>query len=125
MKKYLYVFLALLSFSSVTASAQSKPTEQQIRSLICHKWKAAAMELQGKEIPMTVEEMYIAFLPDGTYVSSQEGYKSSGKWVYIHNTRTVITGGILKKIVAIDDKQLKFRSKMDGQEVIVTMNRID
>ena len=125
MKKLIYVCCALLSFSSFNASAQSKPAEQAIRRLLCHKWKAATLEMQGKETLTATEEMYIAFLPDGTYVSSQEGHKGSGKWVYIHNTMTVITGGILKKIVKINDRQLKFKSKMDGQVVIVTFNRLD
>ena len=83
------------------------------------------MEMQGKQIPAEGTAMYIAFLPDGRYVSIQEGHKGSGKWTYIHNTMTVITGGILKKILKLDNRQLQFKSKMDGQDVIVTLQRVD
>lgn len=83
------------------------------------------MEMQGQQVPTDGSTMYIAFLTDGTYVSIQEGHKGSGKWTYIHNTKTIITGGILKKILKIDNQQLQFKSKMDGQDVIVTLKRID
>ena len=93
--------------------------------MLCHKWKVVSMQMQGKQFPAEGEEMYITFLPDGTFVDSQEGHKASGKWTYVHSTMTVTTGGIAKKILKIDDKQLQFKSKMDGQIVIVTVKRVD
>jgi hypothetical protein len=81
--------------------------------------------MQGQQVPTDGSTMYIAFLADGTYVNIQEGHKGSGKWTYIHNTMTIITGGILKKILKIDDQQLQFKSKIDGQDVIMTLKRVD
>ncbi|THU38178.1 hypothetical protein FAM09_15980 [Niastella caeni] len=128
MKKYLFIFFTLLAAASFNANAQSKLTEQEVKELLCHKWKAVIMEIQGKQYNVEKEEdeLFLTFLKDGTFIDSQEGNKSAKiKWTYTHSTMTLNTGGVLKKIFKIDDKELKFKSKMDGQNVIVTFKRVD
>lgn len=125
MKKYLLIFLAILSFLSFYAHGQSKLTEQEVKSMLCHKWQPVSMEVEGEQISLD-EELYITFLANGTFIEFQEGDQASkSKWTYNHNTMTVTTGGVAKKILRIDDKQLKFKSNMDGQTAIVTLKRVD
>ena len=125
MKAYLFIFFTVLASSSFHAIGQSKLTEQEVKAMLCHKWKAITMELQGEHM-VADENIYITFLKDGTFIDSQEGYTSQkSKWTYTHSTMTVTTGGVLKKILKIDDKELKFKSKMDGQTITVTLKRVD
>ena len=125
MKKYFSIFFILLSFLSFNAHGQPKLTEQEVKSMLCHKWQVLSMEVEGEQMSAD-EEIYITFLANGTFIDSQEGDQSSkSKWTYSHNTMTVTTGGVAKRILNIDDKQLKFKSKMGGQTAIMTLKRVD
>jgi len=125
MKKYLFIFFILLASSSFDAIGQSSLTEQEVKTMLCHKWQAMTMEIQGEKISAD-EDLYITFLKNGTFIDSQEGNNEPNeKWTYTHSTMTITTGGIIKKILKIDDKQLKLRTKMEGQNTIVTLKRVD
>jgi hypothetical protein len=100
-------------------------TEQETRTLLCHKWKAVSIEIQGEKESQD-EDLYITFLKDGTFIDSDNGNKpSKEKWTYNHKTKTLITGDIIKKIVTINEKELKLSTEMDGQNIIVTLKRVD
>jgi len=93
--------------------------------MLCHKWKAVSIEVQGKtELPD--EDLYITFFKDGTFKDSQEGVKTSKeKWSYKHETMTLTTGNVTKKILTINEKELKLSTKIDDEVMIVTLKRAD
>jgi hypothetical protein len=124
MKTYLFIFFTVLASSAFNAIGQSKLTEQDVKALLCHKWKVVIMEVEGEQHKVD-EDLYITFLKDGTFIDSQDGNKPPKlKWTYNHSTMTVKTGGVLK-ILKIDDKELKLKSIDDGKPIGVTLKRVD
>ena len=120
-----FSFFILLLILSLSSFSQSKPTEQQIKTMLCHKWKVSTIESQGEKLPAE-EDVYITFRKDGTFIDSQEGGKpSDNKWTYNHKTTTLTTGDVSKKILRITEKELKLSAKMDGQNMILTLKRVD
>ena len=96
MKKYLPL-VSLLLILSLSSVSQSKPTEEKVKKMLCHKWKAVSMETHGKK-ELADEVLYITFLKDGTFIESEEGTEpSEEKWSYKHETMTLTTGDIPKR----------------------------
>jgi hypothetical protein len=124
MYKYLS-FLSILMIISLSSISQSNPTEEKVKNMLCHKWKAISIEIQGeKELPE--EDLYITFLKDGTFIDSQEGTNpSKEKWKYNHEKMTLTTGDVTKKILTITEQVLKLSSKMADEIVIVTLKRVN
>lgn len=115
----------MLLILSISAIGQSKPTEEKVKTMLCHKWKAVSFEIQGKK-ESPDENLYITFFKDGTFIDSQDGAKSSKeKWYYNHETMTLTTGDVSKKIITINEKELKLSTKMDDEIMIVTLKRVD
>jgi hypothetical protein len=83
------------------------------------------MESEGKKISPG-ENMYITFLKDGTFIDSEEEDNSSNnKWSYDHKKMVLTTGDVSKKILRITEKELKLSGKMDGQNTVMTLKRVD
>jgi hypothetical protein len=124
MHKY-HSLLSILLIVSLSSFSQSRLTEKETKSLLCHKWKTVSIEIQGEKEPQD-DDLYITFLEDGTFIDSEEGDKrSKEKWIYNHKTRTITTGDVLKKILTINEKELKLSTTMDGQNMIITLKRVD
>ena len=118
-------FLSILLIVSLSSICQSRLTEQEIKNLLCHKWKAVSIEIQGEKESQD-EDLYITFLKDGTFIDSEEGNKpSKEKWTYNHKTMTITTGDIIKKILTINEKELKISTKMDGESIILSLKRVE
>ena len=118
-------FLSILLIVSLSSICQSRLTVHEIKNLLCHKWKAVSIEIQGEKESQD-EDLYITFLKDGTFIDSEEGNKTSKeKWNYNHKTMTITTGDIIKKILTINEKELKISTKMDGESIILTLKRVD
>jgi hypothetical protein len=49
-----------LASSSFDAIGQSNLTEQEVKTMLCHKWKAMTMEIQGEKISAD-EDLYITY----------------------------------------------------------------
>ncbi|HEX8505419.1 MAG TPA: hypothetical protein VF630_08630, partial [Hymenobacter sp.] len=57
-KFYLLTFVTLLTTLSIAAVGQSKAphkTEQEIKMMLCHKWKLTHMETGGKRMKLPPE----------------------------------------------------------------------
>ena len=120
-----FLFLSILLTTSISSISQSTPTEQETRTLLCHKWKAISIEIQGEKESQD-EDLYITFLKNGTFIDSEEGNKpSKEKWTYNHKTMTITTGDIIKKILTINEKELKISTKMDGESIILSLKRVE
>lgn len=95
MKRSLSVFiLSFVLLFSVTANDNlNKLTEQEIKTLLCQKWKLNFLEYKGnkKEIPSKVPASFLVFLPDGKLEEYEGKNKYSGTWSYNHATKTITT----------------------------------
>ncbi|MGG9972441.1 hypothetical protein ACQ33O_11665 [Ferruginibacter sp. SUN002] len=124
MHKYLF-FLSILMVISLSAISQSNPSEEKVKTMLCHKWKAVSIEVQGeKELPE--EDLIITFLIDGTFIDSQEGTKpNKEKWEYNHEKMTITTGDVKKKILTINEHELRLSTNIADEIMIVTLKRVD
>ena len=95
MKKiFLSVILTTILFATTNASdALNTLSEQQVKTMLCHKWKLTYLEYKGKkkDIPTNVPESFIGFLADGTLYQTEGKMKYTGTWTYNHATKTVTT----------------------------------
>ena len=123
MKAYLFIFFTVLASSAFNAIGQSKLTEQEVKTLLCHKWKLVIMEVQGEQHNVD-DDLFLTFLKDGTFIDSQDGNKPQKKWTYNHSTMTVKAVGAFK-ILKIDDKGLKLKPIEDKEIISVTLKRVD
>lgn len=123
MKKILLIlFLSVIIFSN-DAICQLK--ESEVRVMLCHKWKAATIESEGKRMKFPLGEEYtMAFLSDGTFLDVDDQKKiSKGKWTYVHAKMTITIRGGIKKILKINRNELKIQS--DAEDTIITLKRAD
>src|SRR5436190_22078968 len=97
MLKKLSIF-SILVILSLSSYSQSKPTEQQIKTMLCHKCKAVAIESHGEKV-LATEDLYITFLKDGTFIDSQGHDPSNVKWTLNYKTMTLTTKDVVKKIL--------------------------
>lgn len=131
MKLVFIITLALFSTISSTAFAQAtKPqkTESEVKKSICHKWQVVSMQIQGEHVPMDAGEdlYYLTFLQNGTFIDSQDDSSpSDNKWTYNHKTSSITTGGVVKKIVLIEEKKLVLSANMDGGKTLITLKNVD
>ena len=91
MKIYLFVLPFLLASLSFKAVGQSTLTEQQVKTMLCHKWKAISMKVQGEQIPAD-EDVYITFLINGTFTDSQEDEKARLRVNFYLFSRQILLG---------------------------------
>jgi len=135
MRNLLFIFILVLPFvSSSTAFSQTKTppkTEQEIKTLLCHKWKLTAMEAKGQkvELPPDMGNSFVSFKNDGTLVETDEGKDYQGRWTYDHRTMTLTTNdkdGIEnQKIVKISEVELIIKSKWQEITMNLIMKRVD
>ena len=133
-KTILLILLIFTIINSQAVFAQTKPqsqTEQEIKTMLCHKWKLTHMETQGERnsLPPDMGESYMLLKSDGTLIETDEGKDYQGKWAYDHKTMTLKTDdkdGVEKhKIIKITDTELIIKSKFDGMAMNMIMKRID
>lgn len=122
MKKLLLsVLLTAFVYSGIYANdAITSLSEQQLKTMLCHKWKLTFLEYQGKrkEIPQNVPASYIGFLSDGTMYQIEGKMNYKGTWTYNHATKTITTidkdGTELHTIVELNDQQFVMNGKYKG-----------
>jgi hypothetical protein len=135
MRKLLFISIltlhTTLSITSFGQSTASQKTEQEVKNMLCHKWKVSQMEVQGKRIgfPPDWDASIITFNNDGTLIEVSEGKSYQGKWTYEHKTMSIITNdkdGIEKQqILKITSNQLIIKSKYQEMPMNLIMQRID
>ena len=135
MNKTLILFLfALLAALSNTVSGQSKVpqrTAQDIKSMLCHKWKLTHMEANGKRmaLPPEMGEATVTFKSDGTLIETDEGQKFGGKWTYFHKSMTLLIddkdGKQKQNILKLTPTQLILKSDYKGLSMNMIMKKID
>lgn len=95
MKKIILFTFLLASISSTIFANDviNKLSEQEIKTMLCHKWKLTFLEFKGKkkDIPANVPASFIGFLPDGTFYQLDGKQKYNGTWTYSHSTKTITT----------------------------------
>ena len=121
--------LAILLFINLSALAQPK-TEQEVRSLLCHKWKVTHMETAERKVAVPAEyELYMDIRSNGTLIELEPEGEHNGKWKYEHETRTFITDdddGIKKhEVIKINEKEFIIKSDLGGELVNLIMKRVN
>ena len=112
------------------ANRQHK-TEQEIKDLLCHKWKVTFSETGGKKVAMTSQtvEVYLLFKIDGTFIETDDGKDSQGIWSYNHKTLTFETkdkDGIQKHTIArISKTDFVYKDNIVGMKTTWTLIRAD
>jgi hypothetical protein len=97
-------------------------TEENIKNLLCNKWKMAIMEVQGVTQKMPADNpMYFSFKKDGTVSLTAAGESHNEYWSYDHNTKTIFIQETKTietkdefKIVKINDQELVLKINSDG-----------
>lgn len=132
MKKHLFsFFLCLFAVSGFSKSSVDNLSEQQIRVLLCHKWKLTTLEGKGKkmDVPSSSPEIILHFLSNGTLQEKAGNKAYNGTWTYDHSKLTVTTvdkdGTEQHTIVDISDDKLRMKTKFMGVPVIYGMQRLD
>jgi hypothetical protein len=126
MKKELYAFilstLILLSLNIEATSQIPQGTENEVKTLLCNKWKMTIMESQGitQKIPSD-KSVYFFFRKNGVVSLAAAGDSHDEYWTYDHDTKTIIVkeNNIAKnndvfKILKIDDKTLVLNFNSGG-----------
>jgi len=116
----LSVLFAVLG--SITFAQPSKTkTEQEIKSMLCHKWHLTYVEAKGKKMPAPndTNNDFVLFKPDGTLTEMEVGKeRRPGKWTYNHSDMTLkiddADGIDVNKIVKITSTDLVLQSKFDN-----------
>lgn len=134
MKKFILFSLFLNCLFSCPAYSQENgqlKTAQEIKDFLCHKWKVAVCNLNGKKMIMTPEmgETYVLFKSDGTITETDQGKDSQGTWAYTHKTKTLTTNdkdGIQNHtIVRINNTSFVYKDSIVGMNTIWTLKRVD
>jgi len=103
--------------------------EQQIRSLLCQKWRLIVMDSDGRIINIPAgEASYLNFKNDGTYTDSTARFKvSNGLWTFNQSDKvleTIDKGGKSKiKIVTINSNELKTEIKYTNAIMFLTYKK--
>ena len=130
MQKHIFLALFLVFITAATLSAQttaSPRTEQEIKSLLCHKWQIRILNVAGEDLPMEPgdEKSFVTYFKDGTFlVESQDGNEKD-KWIYNHKNKSIKSSDVVKKIEFIDEKKLVLSITTDGLVTKMTLARVD
>lgn len=120
MKKYTLLLIILFSLKGYAQTTLAQLTEQEIKTMICHKWKLSYLEGKGKKMNISdnILKLYLGFKPDGSLYEIQGKKNYSGTWTYNHDTYTIVTddrdGKENWNIVSITDKLLVVKTKFKG-----------
>lgn len=132
MSKLISLFAVLVFMNSAySKSSLESLTEQQIKSMLCQKWKLATLEGKGKkmDVPANTPEIILHFLTNGTLQEKAGDKNYKGTWTYNHSKLTVTTvdkdGKENHTLVEITDDLLRMKTKFMGIEVIYGMKKID
>ena len=126
MKKFLLLLILTLTFIFDTpafSQAKNQPkSEQQIRDLLCHKWRLTKMKSGSKEAALPSQmQALLLFQSDGTLIETDEGKEYKGKWTYNHKTSTLVTDdkdGIENHlIIRLDNSGFVYTDNKDGMKI--------
>ena len=125
---YYYLLFFLASFSLVAQGQKSisEKTEQEIRTLICHKWFPDSLQMGGEKISAKIagiEKDFIYFHRDGTFSDPTTKPGDKNNWQYNHQTKSITTEGGVKKILVIDERILVLSADMDGEKVKIFLKK--
>jgi hypothetical protein len=90
------IFFSILTLFICSVSfAQTKPqpiTEQDVLTLLCHKWEYKEYISDGMKLPYPRKwiDAYLLFKSDGTIIKRENDEDFVGKWSYNHK-RLIIT----------------------------------
>jgi len=128
-------FISLIVFTMLSSNAFSQSnvqnkSEEEIKILLCQKWKLMRFEAQGKPIslPSASKEFYMIFKTGGGFKKVDTG-EFEGKWRYSHKTRTLSIdddweGARTYKIVNITRDKLILSFKFGKETVEMFLERI-
>jgi hypothetical protein len=133
MKRYAFTLLFILPFliKGYSQHPLALLQEQDVRSLLCHKWNLAYLEGLGKKISVTGKspQLLLQFNNDGTLNESSGKKNYSGKWSYNHSTHLITTddqdGREEYTIVTLSVEELVIRSKFKGVKFNMGMQRVN
>ncbi len=132
MKHISFFTIALVVCSVSFAQTKVQPmTEQEVITLLCHKWKYTGFESDGLKLPLPRKWMdaYLLFKSDGTIIKNEDGEDIIGKWTYEHKKVTLKIedkkGTEKLKIIKITDTEFISHSSIDPVRTNITMIRIE
>jgi hypothetical protein len=128
---YLLIFCCASLLSAFSQDASKPLAEQDVKSLLCHKWNLSYLEGMGKKIsvPGKSPQLLLEFVKDGT-LNEKAGKKNyTGKWSYNHDTHIITTNDQDGKeeytIVNISEAELVIRNKFKRVIVNLGMQRVN
>jgi hypothetical protein len=122
--------LPILLFISASAFAQ-KQTEKEIKTLLCHKWKASEVKAgdQILPIPSGADINFLNIKTDGTFTAGDPNKQKKGKWRYDHKTKTLTTEAedkvVKHEIIKITKTELRLKTTIEGIVLDINMKRTD
>jgi hypothetical protein len=113
------IFLSIVTFFICSVSlAQTKQqpiTEQDVLTLLCHKWEYKEFMSDGQKLPYPRKwiDAFLLFKSDGTIIKRENDEDIIGKWSYSHK-KLLITIEFQKekerwRIQNISDTEFMFR----------------
>lgn len=83
------LFICSVSFAQTN---QQPMTEQEVLTLLCHKWEYKEYLSDGQKLPYPGKwiDAYLLFKSDGTIIKREDGEEIAGKWSYNHK-RIILT----------------------------------
>jgi hypothetical protein len=121
------IFICSVSF------AQTKPqpiTEQDVLTLLCHKWEYKEYISDGMKLPYPRKwiDAYLLFKSDGTIIKRENDEDFVGKWSYSHKRLTITIefkeGKERLRIKNISDTEFMFHSYDDPANFNIKMLRL-
>jgi len=131
-KLILSAFLLIVTATAIFANdALNKLTEEQVKKMVCHKWKLTFLEYNSKkkEIPGSVPTSYIGFLANGTFYQTEGKMTYNGTWTYNHAAKTITTvdkdGTEKHAIIDLNTEQFTMNGKYKGATFNMGLKKAD
>ena len=117
--KYLLVLILLCTLSA-------KANDEDLMTLLCHKWRAVEMVAGKKSLPVASDGDYTIFRKDFTCQQKQDEHIEDGTWKYVAADKKIIYDSgdevIVKELTAT---KLVLIIEMDGMQVDVIFKRFE
>lgn len=129
--KNIILSIITLVISSVSFAQTTPPplTEQEVITLLCHKWTYKEFLSDGQKLPYPGKwiDAYLLFKSDGTIIKRENDQELMGTWSYNHK-RIMITIEFKKekerwRIQSMSDTEFMFREYGDPPGFSTVMKR--
>ena len=128
-------FSLLANFLFIVGSVFGQThSEQEIKNLLAHKWKASHTEEGGQKMPVPpgARDWFLHLKADGTFNMVDAEGEKKGRWSYDHRTKTLTVSNEIDPsdpwkfdVIKINETELAMRLAEEGETMIAYFKRVN